>query len=165
MSVLAYIGIGSNLDDPEAQVRRAVDALADTTGIERVRHSPWYRTEPLGQPGQGDYINGVAELETRLEPEALLHALQAIEQRQSRVRLERWGPRTLDLDILLYGDRHIDTPTLTIPHREMAQRSFVLRPLADLAPDLVLPDGRSLRHLLANCPSRGIVRLSDGSST
>lgn len=164
MNALVYIGIGSNLNDPVAQVQRAITALAHTAGVCLLRHSPWYRTEPLGPPGQEDYINGVAELETQLEPEELLHALQAIEQQQGRVRLQRWGSRTLDLDILLYGNRHIDTPTLTIPHREIAQRNFVLCPLADLSPELIFPDGRPLQQLLANCPSQGIVRLSDGSN-
>jgi len=164
MSAIAYIGIGSNLDNPAAQVRRAVATLADTPGIRLLRHSPWYRTAPIGPPGQDDYINGVAELETALEPEMLLDALQAIEQQHGRVRLERWGSRTLDLDIVLYSDLEIHTPRLTVPHREMSRRGFVLQPLADLVPHLVLPDGRSLQTLLASCPLHGIVRLSNGSS-
>lgn len=164
MSAVAYVGIGSNLDNPSKQVRQAITTLAHTPGIQLLRHSPWYRTAPIGPAGQDDYINGVAELETRLEPEALLTALQGIEQQQGRVRVERWGSRTLDLDIVLYGNLQIDTPRLTVPHREMSRRGFVLRPLADLVPDLILPDGRPLRTLLASCPSGGIVRLSNGST-
>lgn len=164
MSALAYVGIGSNLDSPAAQVNRAIETLARTPGIELLRYSPWYHTAPLGPPGQDHYINGVAELDTQLEPEALLTALQEIERQQGRVRAERWGARTLDLDIVLYGDRQIDTSRLTIPHREMSRRGFVLRPLADLVPDLILPDGQSLQTLVANCPMDGIVRLSNGNT-
>lgn len=164
MSAIVYVGIGSNLDHPAEQVQRAIAAIACTPDIRLLRHSPWYRTAPIGPAGQDDYINGIAELETNLAPEALLQALQAIELRQGRVRAERWGARTLDLDIILYDNIEMDTPALTIPHREMRQRGFVLQPLADLVPDFILPDGQPLKTLLASCPLRGIVRFSDGSS-
>lgn len=158
----AYIGIGSNLDDPRRQVALAVEALRQLAATRLLACSDWYLSDPLGPGPQPPYVNGVARLATRLTPLALLRALQAIEQRQGRVRGERWGPRTLDLDILLFGDESLATPELRVPHPEMARRSFVLHPLAELAPALVLPDGTPLAALLAKCPADGIVRLTDG---
>lgn len=160
--VRAFIGLGSNLDDPQRQVEIAVaevDALPRTRVTAR---SPWYRSAPLGPPGQPDYINGVLAILTELAPETLLAELQAIENRHDRRRTQRWGARTLDLDILVYGDLTRSTPELTLPHPELAARNFVLYPLADLAPDLQLPDGTPLASLLANVDGKGIVRLSKG---
>lgn len=159
MPVIAYIGLGSNLDDPITQVTTALAEL-DAVALSHVRRaSSLYRSDPMGPPDQPDYINAVAELETGLEPLALLHALQAIEQAHQRVRLQRWGARTLDLDLLLYGDSRIDLAKLTVPHPGIAERNFVLLPLAEIAPDLVLPGLGSLAALLANCPLSGIERL------
>ncbi len=155
--VRAYIGLGSNLDRPRRQVETAVsqiDTLPDTRVTARSR---WYRSAPLGPPGQPDYINGVVAIDTELTPETLLEALQAIENRHGRDRGVRWGARTLDLDILVYGDRVIDDPALRVPHPELANRNFVLYPLADVAPDLLLPDGTALATLLANVGGNGIV--------
>lgn len=160
--ITSYIGLGSNLDNPREQIERALATLDNMPDTRLVARSPLYRSTPLGPAGQPDYINAVAEIATGLAPRNLLTALQAIENRQGRVRGQRWGARTLDLDILLYGDRQLREPDLVIPHPEMANRNFVLYPLADLAPDLVLPDGRPLQALLANVPSDGIVRLSAG---
>lgn len=162
MTETAYIALGSNLDNPQQQVLRAIielEALPDThvTAV-----SPWYSSPPMGPADQPDYINGVAKLETTLPPLPLLKALQGIESTHHRVKLEHWGPRTLDLDILLYGNQVIDLPELRIPHAEMATRNFVLFPLADIAPQLVLPDGISLAELLESCPPEGIVRHSQG---
>lgn len=130
-----YVGLGSNLGNPEAQVRRALDALGRIPGARLARHSRLYRSAPVGVPDQPDYVNGVALLETRLPALALLDALQAIEVAQGRQRDgTRWGPRTLDLDLLLYGAHRITGPRLEIPHPEMHRRPFVLVPLAEIAP-------------------------------
>lgn len=134
-----YVGLGSNLDEPLIQVNRAIEALRRQPAIHLLRRSPWYGSKAVGPGDQPDFINGVIELETSLEPRALLGVLQGIEQAQGRVRELRWGARTLDLDILLYGDLRHNTPDLQIPHPRLAERAFVLAPLADLAPDLAIP--------------------------
>jgi 2-amino-4-hydroxy-6-hydroxymethyldihydropteridine diphosphokinase len=155
-----YIGMGSNLAAPEAQLRSAIDALAQLPQSRLVGTSAFYQSDSL-LPGQPRYTNAVAALESDLAPLALLDALQAIENDQGRERLERWGPRTLDLDILLFGDRLIDEPRLKVPHYHMQARAFVLYPLAELAPEnLQLADGRHLKDLLAACPFVGLERLA-----
>lgn len=155
----AFIGLGSNLDQPARQVVRALSALATLPDTRLVAASSLYRSAPLGPAGQPDYINACAWLETALTPHALLAALQAIEQAHQRLRLERWGPRTLDLDLLLYGDARIATDTLTVPHPGLTQRNFVLQPLAELAPVLCLPDGRGVAALAAQAGWEGLERL------
>jgi len=134
-----YVGIGSNLQQPHDQVQAAVRALRQLPMTELLAVSPLYRSPPMGPGDQPDYINAAAALATTLVPEVLLDGLQAIESRQGRVRGERWGPRTLDLDILLYGDRVIDSPRLQVPHPGIADRAFVLVPLFDIAPGLRIP--------------------------
>lgn len=161
-AITAFIGIGSNLDNPRQQVADAVAALRQLPQSQLVAVSPWYRSAPLGPKDQPDYINGVARLDTTLQPETLLAALQQIENRQGRTRDTRWGPRTLDLDLLLYGNRTVTSPELIIPHPQLTQRNFVLFPLYDLAPALQLPDGTILAELLANTAAAGIVRVTDG---
>jgi 2-amino-4-hydroxy-6-hydroxymethyldihydropteridine diphosphokinase len=156
---LAYIGLGSNLEDPLAQVTRAFDELADIPDTSLLLRSAIYSSRAVG-PEQPDYINAAALLDTRLAPLALLDALQAIEQTHQRVRIQHWGPRTLDLDLLLYGDEIIEEERLRVPHPYLTQRSFVLYPLADITPDLHLPDGTPLADLLKCCPADGLVRLS-----
>ncbi|WP_460088498.1 2-amino-4-hydroxy-6-hydroxymethyldihydropteridine diphosphokinase [Pseudomonas sp. H1_B04] len=154
-----YIGMGSNLAEPAEQLRSAIQALAQLPDTQLVGVSAFYQSDSL-LPGQPRYTNAVAALDSRLAPLDLLDALQAIETGQGRERLERWGPRTLDLDILLFGDRLIDEPRLKIPHYHMQARAFVLYPLAELAPaDLRLADGRLLKDLLAACPFVGLERL------
>ncbi|NWE29838.1 2-amino-4-hydroxy-6-hydroxymethyldihydropteridine diphosphokinase [Pseudomonas gingeri] len=154
-----YIGLGSNLADPAEQLRNAVQALAQLPETELAGVSAFYQSDSL-LPGQPRYTNAVAALDSGLAPLALLDALQAIEIDQGRERHERWGPRTLDLDILLFGDRLIDEQRLKVPHYHMQARPFVLYPLAELAPvDLQLADGRTLRDLLAECPFVGLERL------
>lgn len=155
---LAYIGLGSNLENPLAQVIRAFDELAEIPSTQLLARSPIYSSLPVG-PEQPDYINAVALLDTRLAPLALLDALQAIEQAHARVRIQHWGPRTLDLDLLLYDDDIIEMERLKVPHPYLTQRSFVLYPLADITPDLHLPDGTALADLLNRCPADGLVRL------
>jgi 2-amino-4-hydroxy-6-hydroxymethyldihydropteridine diphosphokinase len=154
-----YIGMGSNLADPAEQLRSAVEALTQLPQTELIGVSGFYQSDSL-LPGQPRYTNAVAALDSTLPPLELLDALQAIENGQGRERLERWGPRTLDLDIVLFGDRLIDEPRLKVPHYHMQERAFVLYPLAELAPaDLRLADGRSLSELLAACPFVGLERL------
>ena len=155
-----YIGLGSNLADPAEQLRNAVQALAQLPHSRLAGVSAFYQSDSL-LPGQPRYTNAVAALDSDLAPLALLDALQGIENGQGRERLERWGPRTLDLDILLFGDRLIDEPRLKVPHYQIQERAFVLYPLAELAPaDLRLADGRTLHDLLAACPFVGLERLS-----
>lgn len=157
-----FIGLGSNLCEPKVQITAAVNEIEALAGCRLVARSPLYCSTALGPAGQPDYINAVVEILTELEPSDLLAALQGIENRHGRVRRERWGPRTLDLDILLFGHQVIDSPTLQIPHPEIKNRNFVLYPLADIAPGLALPDGSTPAALLANVPAAGIVRLADG---
>jgi 2-amino-4-hydroxy-6-hydroxymethyldihydropteridine diphosphokinase len=152
-----FISLGSNLQQPLGQVQRACAALAELPDSQLQKISPWYRSRAIGPGQQDDYINGVAQLDTGLAPLELLHALQAIETRQLRVRNQRWGPRTLDLDLLLYGQQVIDSQELCVPHPRMTERNFVLYPLADLAPGLVFPDGTSLASLLDYCPRDGLI--------
>lgn len=155
---LAYIGLGSNLEYPLAQVERAFSELADIANTALVARSALYSSRAVG-PEQPDYINAVALLDTQLVPLALLDALQAIEQAHQRVRTQHWGPRTLDLDLLLYADQTIQHERLNVPHPYLTQRSFVLYPLADITPDLRLPDGTPLAGLLSRCPADELVRL------
>ena len=146
---LAYIAIGSNLASPLDQVNAAIAALGEIPDSRTVAVSAFYRTPPLGPQDQPDYLNAALALETELEPEALLDHTQRIELAQGRVRKdERWGPRTLDLDIMLFGDRVIRTPRLTVPHYDMHNRGFMLWPLAEIAPDLRFPDGSALGDCL-----------------
>ena len=155
-----YIAIGSNLASPLEQVNAAVTALAAIPDSRMVAVSSFYRTPPLGPQDQPDYVNAVAALHTRLAAEDLLTELQKIELEQGRQRKdERWGPRTLDLDILLFGHEIIQTERLTVPHYGMKQREFVLYPLAELNSDLVLPDGTRLTELLTTVPLNGLTRL------
>ncbi|MDY1036973.1 2-amino-4-hydroxy-6-hydroxymethyldihydropteridine diphosphokinase [Enterobacteriaceae bacterium RIT714] len=146
---LAYIAIGSNLASPLEQVNAAVQALSDIPQSRLVAVSAFYRTPPLGPQDQPDYLNAAVVLETALEPEALLDNTQRIELQQGRVRkAERWGPRTLDLDIMLFGDRIIQTERLTVPHYDMKNRGFMLWPLLEVAPTLTFPNGESLQAVL-----------------
>lgn len=152
-----YIGIGSNLGDPIKQARQAIDALKEVTNSTLISVSSLYGSKPMGPSDQPDYVNAVAMLETTLEPLELLDALQHIEQTQGRVRkAQRWGPRTLDLDILLINNSTIDIPRLTVPHYGMREREFVLYPLLEIAPQLVLPDGTALEQLTTQCPRNGL---------
>lgn len=156
-----YLGLGSNLAEPLAQLREALAALAALPRSALVAVSSFYASDPLGPADQPRYVNAVAALDTALAPLELLDALQAIELQQGRVRkAERWGPRTLDLDILLFGERQLDEPRLRVPHYHLHARPFVLYPLAEIAPNLHLADGRTLSGLLAACPFEGLERLA-----
>ncbi len=156
----AYIGIGSNQDDPIIQVQRAFQALNALPDSHCVTQSPLYRSAPVGgPPGQPDYLNAVVALDTLLAPERLLAALQAIETAQGRVRTVRWGPRTLDLDMLLYDQLTRDDPQLFLPHPRLHERAFVLYPLHDIAPMLMIPGHGPLVECLAHCPPLTLIRL------
>ena len=155
----AYVALGANLDDPAATVRAAFAALANLPDSRIVHCSSLYRTAPVGIADQPEFINAVAELETSLAPEALLDALLEIEQRFGRIRAERNGPRTLDLDLLLYNDQYLDLPRLTLPHPRLHLRAFVLQPLAEIAPDLKLPGRGTVAAWLPAVANQGIVKL------
>ncbi|MEK0167471.1 MULTISPECIES: 2-amino-4-hydroxy-6-hydroxymethyldihydropteridine diphosphokinase [Pseudescherichia] len=145
-----YIALGSNLASPLSQVTAAIEALGAIPASQIVAVSGFYRTPPLGPQDQPDYLNAAVALETSLAPEALLDHTQRIELDQGRVRkAERWGPRTLDLDIMLFGDETIATPRLTVPHYDMKNRGFMLWPLFEIAPELHFPDGETLASVLA----------------
>ncbi len=152
----AYIGLGSNLENPRTQVEQAFSELGSISNTELIARSRLYSSRAIGPGEQPDYINAVALLRTELAPLTLLDALQAIEQTHRRVRVEHWGPRTLDLDILLLDNQIIDGERLKVPHPYLSQRNFVLYPLADVAPNLVLPNGIALTELLVNCPRDGL---------
>ncbi|HEY1774336.1 MAG TPA: 2-amino-4-hydroxy-6-hydroxymethyldihydropteridine diphosphokinase [Gammaproteobacteria bacterium] len=156
----AYVGLGSNLADPVAQVRRALEELADIPETRVTARSPLYRSAPLGSQDQPDYINAVAALDTRLAPLELLASLRDIERIHGRVRDgTRWGPRSLDLDLLLYGDVAMDTPELSLPHPGLPERAFVLYPLFDIAPQLAVPGKGTVRELRDRLGSTDIARL------
>lgn len=159
--VTVYIGVGSNLQQPIEQVKQALQSLAEIPRTQLMTCSPLYRSVPLGPADQPDYINAVAAVATELTPVDLLDALQTIEQQQGRVRSsERWGPRTLDLDLLLYGDQQIANDRLTVPHPGLGERNFVLYPLYDIAgADLHIPGLGLLGQLLQACPAQGLELL------
>jgi 2-amino-4-hydroxy-6-hydroxymethyldihydropteridine diphosphokinase len=155
----AYIALGSNLDRPEQQLRAAAAALGRLPRSRLARLSGVYRSAAVGPGQQPDYLNAVALLLTCLPPHRLLAALQAIERTQGRARSVRWGARTLDLDILLYGDRQIDTALLTVPHPAMCQRNFVIYPLLEVGgPGFTLPDGTDLDTVAGDCPPGKLAR-------
>jgi len=153
----AYVGIGSNLDEPATRVRKAFAALQALPDSGFARCSPLYRSAPMGPSDQPDFVNAAAVILTRLEPHDLMRGLQAIENAQGRRRdTTRWGPRTLDLDLLVLGSLVVDEPDLRIPHPGIAERNFVLFPLADLAPNMHVPGRGSVQKLLAEIGTAGL---------
>jgi len=158
---IAYVGLGSNLDGPIAQLSTARSALQQLPQTALLRCSSCYLTRPLGPTEQPDFINAVAELETALAPSTLLASLLDIETRQGRIRGEtRWGPRTLDLDLLLYDDEKVNEEKLTIPHPEMIRRNFVLAPLVEIAPQAVIPGHGLARKYLEKVGAAGLQRVA-----
>jgi 2-amino-4-hydroxy-6-hydroxymethyldihydropteridine diphosphokinase len=145
---LTYLGLGSNLDDPQRQLESAIEAIRQLPRTKVLRRSPMYVSQPWGKLDQPDFLNMVVEVRTSLAPDSLLRYCKEIEAEHGRLEGERWGPRQLDIDILILGDRVIHTPTLEVPHARMWERAFVLRPLADLRPDLKSPDGTPITELL-----------------
>ncbi|MDD5249151.1 MAG: 2-amino-4-hydroxy-6-hydroxymethyldihydropteridine diphosphokinase [Rhodocyclaceae bacterium] len=158
---LAYVALGANLGNPIITVKAAIAALDGVRASARRATSSLYRTAPVGLQHQPDFINAVVALETDLAPQALLDQLFAIEQRFGRQRSVKNAPRTLDLDLLLHGDATLATPTLTLPHPRMHQRAFVLAPLAEIAPRIVVPGHGEVALLLAACADQAIVKLAD----
>jgi len=156
----AYIGLGSNLDQPVRQLRAALHELQNLPETRLIRHSSLYESSPLGPPDQPDYVNAVAMLATSLDAQSLLDQLQAVEQRHGRERGEHWGPRTLDLDLLLFGEDRINSPRLQVPHPQMLRRAFVLVPLFELAPDLVLPGLGPLADAMAGISDQQLTSVS-----
>ncbi|MGR8981179.1 MAG: 2-amino-4-hydroxy-6-hydroxymethyldihydropteridine diphosphokinase [Gammaproteobacteria bacterium] len=159
-TVTAYIGLGSNLDDPVEQIKSARSACAALPNVRELAFSSLYGSPPMGPHDQPDYVNAVMAVATTLSAIDLLHELQSIENQQGRVRTgRRWGARTLDLDLLIYGDQKIDRTELTVPHPGIANRAFVLYPLYEIAPDLVIPGKGPVSRLIANCPLHGLQRI------
>jgi 2-amino-4-hydroxy-6-hydroxymethyldihydropteridine diphosphokinase len=149
VTATAFVGIGSNLGDREGYLRRAIELLSAEDGIEVVAVSTLRETEPVGPVPQGPFLNGVVRVATTLAPRELLGRLLAVEHELGRVRLERFGPRTIDLDLLLYGEETVDEPGLTVPHPRLHERRFALEPLAELDPALEIPGRGSVSTLLA----------------
>jgi len=156
-----FIGVGANLDNPEMGVRRAIEALGQIPETRLVASSSLYRTAPVGYLDQPDFVNAVTELETRLDPPALLTQLLSIEQRFGRKRSTRNAPRTLDLDMLLYGDRQMRSENLTLPHPRIAERAFVLVPLAEIAPEVTIGHLGTAAQLLETIRADGVERIGD----
>tara|TARA_Y100000034_G_scaffold57926_1_gene70689 strand:- start:2165 stop:2653 length:489 start_codon:yes stop_codon:yes gene_type:complete len=155
-----YIGLGANLEAPVAQLHNAVKALSTLADCELEKVSLFYSSKPMGPQDQPDYVNAVALLHTTLSPEALLDELQRIELEQGRQRKdERWGPRTLDLDILLFGEQTINTERLTVPHYGLCEREFVVYPLLEVSPELKLPNGNTLADIAQQVPLNGLTPL------
>lgn len=157
----AYIGLGSNLENPMAQLDRAIDTLKKHDDLKSLRVSSIYGSKPVGPQDQPDYINAVAGFDTALSPIELLDLLQSIEQSQRRVRERHWGPRTLDLDLLLYGQETIQLPRLTVPHPFMLERGFVIKPLSDLAPDMLLANGKTVTEQLQQLDTSDLVFIKE----
>jgi 2-amino-4-hydroxy-6-hydroxymethyldihydropteridine diphosphokinase len=160
MSRRAFIALGSNLQDPAAQVQRAFTEIAGLPGTTLVRHSSLYRTAPVGYDDQPDFINAAAEVSTTLEPLQLLRALLALETRHGRERPFPNAPRVLDLDLLLYDDLTMATPELTLPHPRIPDRGFVLLPLAEIAPEMEIPGKGRVSDLAAQCLDQGVEKLA-----
>jgi len=164
MATDAFIGLGSNLENPMRQLAQAIARLAALPKSQLIAQSPFYASRPVGPQDQPDFINGAVWLSTDLRALALLDELQAIEQSHGRIRERHWGPRTLDLDLLLFGNEVIQTPRLTVPHAYLHERDFALQPLLDLNSELALPDGTALRALRKRCPDNHLRQLSPSTS-
>jgi 2-amino-4-hydroxy-6-hydroxymethyldihydropteridine diphosphokinase len=154
-----YIGLGSNLADPIAQIKSAIVAIDALDDVTVVAQSSLYSSPPMGPQDQPDFVNAVIEVDTHLFAHALLDALQAIEIEQGRVRKRHWGERTIDLDLLVYGENQLDDERLTVPHPGIALRAFVIHPLAEIAPNSVIPTLGSIANLVENCPLDGLQRI------
>ncbi len=161
----AYIGLGSNLEDPRSQVLRAAERLDSLSGTRVMLRSPLYGSRPLGPVAQPDFVNAVAAILTQLAPLQLLHELRSMEHAFGRPsERERWGPRILDLDLLVYGREERHDPQLTLPHPGIVERNFVLYPLADIAPDLLIPRLGRVAELKRRVSTEGIWRIADQAS-
>ena len=160
MRLMAYIGIGSNLDDPVGKVKEALEELDAIPDSLLISQSSLYASKPMGPADQPDYVNAVAGIDTLLSPVELLQELQKIEQDLGRARAgERWGPRVIDLDLLLYGGKVISTDSLTVPHPGLHERDFVIIPLAEIAGNLTIPGKGPLSNLIVSCENHSVTRL------
>jgi 2-amino-4-hydroxy-6-hydroxymethyldihydropteridine diphosphokinase len=158
--MLAYVALGSNMGDGLNNCRQALEAISSDRRNRVVRYSPFYCTEPVGKKDQGWFVNGVAAVETSLPPRELLEFLLSIEKEMGRIRRERWGPRVIDLDILIYGEERIDQEGLQVPHPRLQERRFVLIPLRDIAPDLKHPIlGKTISQILSELKTDEKVQL------
>ena len=158
---LAYIGLGSNLEDPIAQMHSAIGQLSAHPDLTGFHISTLYSSKPVGPQDQPDYVNAVACVQTHLSPIELLDVLQSIEQAHHRVRERHWGPRTLDLDLLLYNNETLALPRLTVPHPHMLERGFVIRPLMDLAPEMLLTNGHTVAEHLRQLDTSDLVSIEE----
>lgn len=159
--IIAYVGLGSNLAEPEQQIALARQALVALDDVRELAFSSLYCSPPMGPQDQPDYVNAVMAIETHLEALTLLRCMQKIEHDQGRVRKgERWGARTLDLDLLLYADQQINVPDLIVPHPGIAERAFVLYPLQEIAPDLIVPGKAAISDLVTQCPLNGLKKVA-----
>lgn len=159
---IAYVGLGSNLGDKLGYIKQALDMLEAVPGLSLLRVASLYETAPWGNVEQAWYVNTVAEIDSQLTPEQLLEVCLSIEKQLGRTREVRWGPRTLDLDLLLFGHEKIKLPQLQVPHPRLAERAFVLVPLAELQPDLIIPQG-SVRELAArSLLNQEIKKINNG---
>lgn len=163
MMVPVYLGLGSNLDHPQQQVMRAIGFLANHPDLTLVAQSSLYRSQPLGGLDQPQYVNAIVEIQTMLSPESLLLVTQQLESQMGRVRIDsqRWQARVIDIDIIMYGTQFIHSPTLQIPHYAMKERSFVLYPLLEIAPDLVFPCGNTLRSCCNALNDNDLEKISN----
>lgn len=155
-SVEAYLGLGSNLGDRRRNLKEALSMIEEVDGVSVEKISPLYETGAVGGVEQSDFYNIVVRIETSLSPRELLHLAHRVEEQLHRARDQRWGPRTVDVDILLYGEASIDESDLAVPHPEMENRVFVLAPLGDIAPQLVLPSGRTIGERLAGIEGQAV---------
>ena len=156
-----FLGLGSNLGDKEANIREALGRLARHPNVRLEQVSSLYETAPIGFTEQPDFVNAVVLIETRLSPVDLLHAVLGIENDMGRVRNRHWGPRVIDIDLLLFNNTEMDTPELTLPHPRMMERAFVMAPLAEIAPDLELPGGRKPQDVLEDLKGQRVRRLAE----
>lgn len=157
--VTAFIGLGSNLEEPVSQLNNAHKAIGKLDKVKEIAFSSLYSSPPMGPSDQPDYVNAVMSVETDLAAIDLLRCLQGIENSQGRVRNRRWGERTLDLDLLLYGDEKINIPDLIVPHVGIKERAFVLYPLQEIAPGLNIPALGGIDELVSQCPPGGLEKL------
>lgn len=165
LSEIAYIGLGSNLAGPVEQLKKALQTIEAHSQMVLVTSSHFYSSSPMGPQDQPDYVNAVCKIHTSLQPQELLSTLQGIENQQDRERIgERWGPRTIDLDILLYNELSLKTKDLTVPHYGMQEREFVLVPLFEISPDLIMQDGRALATWVAKCNLDGLYRINTNTA-
>jgi 2-amino-4-hydroxy-6-hydroxymethyldihydropteridine diphosphokinase len=155
----AYIGLGSNLEDPIAQIEQAILSLSQIPNTVLQMKSSLYRTLPWGKTDQPEFVNAVVKIETCCSPHTLLEYLQIIEKNQKKKKIEKWGPRTIDCDLILYGNEIIESATLTVPHPRMFTRGFVMVPLAEISPMLIFPKGKSIADLLVQCDCAGIEKI------